>query len=97
ALDLRRSDTLILRHCGTRRTTVLTRTTTWGNAWYGGGRVTWIDRRRVRSYENAPGPRRSWAPPGAPHRHPGVVTPRSPVFIDKLTRAFGAHRLGIGP
>jgi hypothetical protein len=97
ALDLRGEDTLILRRCGTRRTTVLTRTHTWLSAAIGGGRAAWIDRGRLRVYDVATGARDSFAIPGRRTRDVGVVATRDHVFVDKGTTAGGARRYAVEP
>jgi hypothetical protein len=95
ALDLRGEDTLILRRCGTRRTTVLTRTHTWLSASIGGGRAAWIDRGRLLLYDVATGARRSFAIPGARTRDVDVLATRAHVFVDKGAGGDNVRRYAV--
>jgi hypothetical protein len=97
AIDFR-GDALILRRCGSARSTVLTRAKDWKAAWIGRGRVSWVDqddvraivgdprgRARVWTYDIATGRRRHWTVPGPLSANVDVVSTRAHLFIDAQT------------
>jgi hypothetical protein len=107
-IDVAHSGALVMRRCGTRKARVITRSRTWGRAWIGASRVSWIDQRgipalegdprghgRVRTYDAVTGRVRSWPVPGAVNPNLHVVHTRRHVFIDKRSTGLTARRYAI--
>jgi hypothetical protein len=95
AIDVRASALVLLR-CGSKRTTVITRSRHWDRPVFTGTRVVWIDqnglraldgdprgRGEVRAFDTATGRVRSWPVPGAVNPNIYVKPTRGHIFIDK--------------
>ncbi len=107
ALDLSHG-ALVLRRCGSSRTTVVTRSRDWDVAYFAGDRVSWIEqdglaaidgkrrgRGRVRTRDVTTGRVRSWPVPGGINPNLYVVHTRRHVFLDKLGSGLHAGRYAI--
>jgi hypothetical protein len=86
---------LVMRHCGSPRTRVITRSRTWDGAWFGGARVSWLDRRRLRTFDATRGRVRSWQVPGTVNDYLTVTHTRRHVFLDKWSSGSTIHRYAV--
>lgn len=108
ALDFNRADWLLLRRCGSRRSSVLSRSRWWHGSQLGGGLVTWIvqdgnqaveggrgGRGRVHVLELSTNRHRSWPIPGAINPNADAVHTRSRIYIDKPGSRYRVTRYEI--
>jgi hypothetical protein len=86
---------LVMRRCGSSRTRVITRSRTWEDAWFGGARVSWLDRRRLRTFDATRGRVRSWQVPGTMNAYLTVTHTRRHIFLDKSANGSTVHRYAV--
>ncbi len=99
---------LVLRRCGSARTTVITRSHDWSLWYFAGTRVSWIEqdgiaaldgkqrgRGRIRTRDVTTGRVRSWPVPGGINPNLYVVHTRRHVFLDKEGSGLHVSRYAI--